>query len=128
MSEELKEGHGRTDVSCRHGSRWAWWPGRDDKGDWRKVVWASNCDCGDPPRPDKKEAIRLNCQKPVIEVNKVGHCVSFVSTFRRKKAEGLPDDASEGTVVESLGISSTMPPPFTSPKSEASSSKGEDEK
>jgi hypothetical protein len=56
MSGEIEEGHGITDVSCKHGSRWVWWPGRDGKGAWMQVVWASNCDCSDPPRPDKKEA------------------------------------------------------------------------
>ena len=51
---EIKEGHGLTDVSCRHGSRWIWWPGPDNKGRWECVVWASNCNCGDPPRPFRK--------------------------------------------------------------------------
>ena len=48
---EIKEGHGLTDVSCAHGSRWIWWPGPDGKGKWEQVVYCSNCDCSDPPRP-----------------------------------------------------------------------------
>jgi hypothetical protein len=52
--KEIREGHGMTDVSCRHGSRWIWWPGPDNKGKWECVVWASNCDCGEPPRPFRK--------------------------------------------------------------------------
>ena len=53
--EMIEEGHGKTDVSCRHGSRWVWWPGLNNKGKWECVVWASNCDCGEPPRPFKKK-------------------------------------------------------------------------
>ncbi len=56
MSEVIEEGHGQEDISCEHGSRWMWWPGSDGKGAWMDVVMASNCDCGDPPRPFKKEA------------------------------------------------------------------------
>lgn len=53
---EIKEGHGLTDVSCSHGSRWIWWEsGADGKGRWECVVWASNCDCGEPPKPFKKK-------------------------------------------------------------------------
>jgi hypothetical protein len=51
-SKLIEYGHGLTDVSCRHGSRWIWWPGPTGRGKWEKVVWASNCcDCSDPPRP-----------------------------------------------------------------------------
>jgi hypothetical protein len=54
-TEMIEEGHGRLDVSCEHGSRWIWWPGPDNKGKWECVVWASNCGCGEPPRPFKKK-------------------------------------------------------------------------
>lgn len=52
--KEIEEGHGLTDVSCVHGSRWIWWPGPDGKGKWEQVVYVSNCDCPDPPRPFSK--------------------------------------------------------------------------
>jgi hypothetical protein len=55
MSELLiKKGHGKTDVSCYHGSRWVWWYAKgytNPLGEWMNVVFASNCDCGDPPLP-----------------------------------------------------------------------------
>lgn len=48
----LSEGHGRTDVSCIHGSRWIWWSGfLPDSGGWRQVIWAPGCDCEEPPNP-----------------------------------------------------------------------------
>lgn len=50
------EGHGKTDISCIHGSRWIWWSGVDGKGEWMNVVRCSVCNCGEPPRPFKKEA------------------------------------------------------------------------
>lgn len=53
----LRKGHGLTDVSCPHGSRWVWW--YDDwekKGKWMNVVLCSNCDCGTPPSPFKNKA------------------------------------------------------------------------
>ena len=50
-SQEIKAGHGKNDISCGHGSRWIWWPGSTGKGEWRQVIMASNCDCGEPPRP-----------------------------------------------------------------------------
>ena len=52
---EIEEGHGSTDVSCVHGSRWIWWPGPDGKGRWEQVVWCSDCGCSDPPRPFKRK-------------------------------------------------------------------------
>lgn len=51
----IEEGHELTDVSCRHGSRWIWWPGPTGKGKWEQVIFASNCDCGEPPRPFKRK-------------------------------------------------------------------------
>ena len=50
----IEEGHGKTDVSCEHGSRWIWWnpPGR--LGEWKNVILCSCCDCGDPPKPFKE--------------------------------------------------------------------------
>jgi len=55
MSVEIKEGHGRTDVSCEHGSRWIWWYPEPNKGEWMNVVSCSTCDCGEPPKPFKEE-------------------------------------------------------------------------
>lgn len=52
---DIEEGHEMTDVSCRHGSRWIWWPGVDGEGEWKQVVWRSDCDCSDPPRPFKED-------------------------------------------------------------------------
>jgi len=46
----------RRRLSCRHGSQWVWRLGRDGEGAWVRVVQAANCDCGDPSKPDKKEA------------------------------------------------------------------------
>ena len=58
MSEKnfLKAGHGLTDISCKHGSRWIWWydPICTGKlGKWEQVIQFSNCHCGDPPLPFK---------------------------------------------------------------------------
>lgn len=52
--QEIVEGHGLTDVSCAHGSRWIWWAGLDGKGAWNQVVLAPECDCAGPPRPFKE--------------------------------------------------------------------------
>lgn len=47
-------GHELTDVSCRHRSRWIWWPKPGTElGEWKQVVLAPDCDCGDPPLPFK---------------------------------------------------------------------------
>jgi hypothetical protein len=51
---DIAEGHGLTDVSCVHGSRWIWWAGLDGEGAWNQVVLACTCDCADPPRPIKE--------------------------------------------------------------------------
>lgn len=56
MTEPIREGHGLEDVSCDHGSRWMWWPGLSGKGEWNQVIYAPGCECGEPPRPYKKEA------------------------------------------------------------------------
>ena len=54
--QDIVEGHGLTDVSCEHGSRWIWW--RDKivmpKGAWNQVVTAPDCDCTNPPPPFKE--------------------------------------------------------------------------
>ena len=55
MPKMIKEGHGMTDVSCPHGSRWIWWYPEKKKGQWQNVVLCSNCDCGEPPKPFKEE-------------------------------------------------------------------------
>jgi hypothetical protein len=54
----IEEGHELTDVSCRHGSRWIWWPGPTGRGKWECVVSASNCNCGEPPRPFKRKKLK----------------------------------------------------------------------
>lgn len=63
--QEIRIGHGMTDVSCRHGSRWIWWPGPDGNGKWEKVVWACDCGCGDPPRPFKIQPDSHQSKLPV---------------------------------------------------------------
>jgi len=50
----IEEGHGKTDISCLHGSRWIWWYPTPECGEWVNVVLFYNCDCGDPPKPFKK--------------------------------------------------------------------------
>jgi len=51
MSKEIVSGHGQTDISCCHGSRWMWRPSRSGKGEWKQVVVAFSCDCADSPKP-----------------------------------------------------------------------------
>lgn len=53
--KEIKEGHGLTDISCEHGSRWIWWYPSKNRGKWEKVIWASRCHCTNPPKPFLKE-------------------------------------------------------------------------
>ena len=52
----IEEGHGKTDVSCVHGSRWIWWKDKivNPEGSWNNVVRCWTCDCVDPPRPFKE--------------------------------------------------------------------------
>lgn len=53
----IEKGHGKTAVSCEHGSRWMWW--FDDwqqKEEWKQVVLACNCNCESPPSPFNSEA------------------------------------------------------------------------
>jgi len=45
---EIKEGHGETDISCPCGSRWIWFP---TTAKWVQVVLAPKCFCGKPPKP-----------------------------------------------------------------------------
>ena len=55
----IEEGHGMTDVSCKHGSRWKWWDENRRArhiNRWVQVVLAPNCDCGEPPRPFRGSA------------------------------------------------------------------------
>ena len=54
-SEFIEEGHGLEDISCPCGSRWIWWlnPFTHEE-EWRQVVYAPDCDCGEPPRPYKE--------------------------------------------------------------------------
>lgn len=54
MSEVVEEGHGLTDISCEHGSRWIWYDNQRMTrhiNRWVQVVIAPNCDCGEPPKP-----------------------------------------------------------------------------
>jgi len=51
--EYIEEGHGIEDLSCEHGSRGIWWPGRTGEGEWMNVVLAPGCTCGEPPRAHK---------------------------------------------------------------------------
>lgn len=53
--QEITEGHGRTDISCYHGSRWIWWVPPNTDGEWMQVVIAPDCNHIDPPRPFKEE-------------------------------------------------------------------------
>lgn len=54
--QEIIEGHGLTDVSCEHGSRWIWWQDKivNPAGAWNQVVLAPGCECAEPPRPFKE--------------------------------------------------------------------------
>jgi hypothetical protein len=56
-ADVIEEGHGRTDVSCVHGSRWIWWKDElvNPDGGWQNVIMCSACDCTDPPRPFKED-------------------------------------------------------------------------
>ena len=53
---KLVAGHGKTNISCKHGSRWIWWRTMifNPKGSWKQVVLAPDCDCQDPPNPNKE--------------------------------------------------------------------------
>lgn len=57
--ELLEAGHGMTDVSCRHGTRWLWWNPDPEKseGEWKDVVRRCDCDCTDPPAPFLKPIV-----------------------------------------------------------------------
>ena len=51
---DIEEGHGLKDVSCKHGSLWIWWENElGMSGMWHQVIFAPNCDCYDPPSPEK---------------------------------------------------------------------------
>lgn len=55
-AQEIEEGHALEDVQCPHGSRWIWWKNPlEMKGMWQQVIYAPDCDCGDPPPPFKEE-------------------------------------------------------------------------
>jgi len=62
---EIKEGHGMTDITCRHGSRWVWFPpgihlGISFKNSaWIQMIHVSNCNCGTPPKPYKVQSSRI---------------------------------------------------------------------
>ena len=63
----IQKGHGLTDISCRHGSRWIWWKkgltkeskSQGNRGFWYQVVYAPGCDCGAPPEPYKIQVSRI---------------------------------------------------------------------
>ena len=70
----IQKGHGLTDISCRHGSRWIWFPqaasefmgyGQVKLGLWRQVIYAPSCDCDDPPKPYKIQVSRI--RKPYFD-------------------------------------------------------------
>ena len=61
----IQKGHGLTDISCRHGSRWIWNPLCIPEPCWMKVVYAPGCDCDDPPKPYKIQASRI--RKPYFD-------------------------------------------------------------
>lgn len=55
----ITKGHGLTDISCEHGSRWIWWfdsEATKPLGEWMLVIMCSNCDCEFPPLPFKTKA------------------------------------------------------------------------
>ena len=56
---EIKKGHELTDISCPHGSRFFWWYDKDctgPLGEWKCMVWRSDCHCGSPPLPFRSKA------------------------------------------------------------------------
>ena len=61
----IQKGHGLTNISCRHGSRWIWNPLCISEPCWMKVVYASGCDCDDPPKPYKIQVSRI--RKPYFD-------------------------------------------------------------
>lgn len=61
----IQKGHGLTDISCRHGSRWIWNPLCTPEPCWMQVVCASGCDCGTPPAPYKIQVSRI--RKPYFD-------------------------------------------------------------
>ena len=68
---EIQKGHGMTDVSCRHGSRWIWLAtknalyGLGALPYWHQVAHAPGCDCGAPPNPYKIQVSRI--RKPYFD-------------------------------------------------------------
>ena len=61
----IQKGHGLTDISCMHGSRWIWNPLCTPGPCWMQVVCASGCDCGTPPAPYKIQVSRI--RKPYFD-------------------------------------------------------------
>lgn len=61
----IQKGHGLTDISCRHGSRWIWNPLCIPDPCWMQVVYAPGCDCGTPPNPYKIQVSRI--RKPYFD-------------------------------------------------------------
>jgi len=55
----IQKGHGLTDITCRHGSRWIWNPLCTPEPCWMQVVCAPGCDCGVPPNPYKIQVSRI---------------------------------------------------------------------
>lgn len=62
---EIQKGHGLTDITCRHGSRWIWNPLCIPDPCWMQVVCAPGCDCGAPPKPYKIQVSRI--RKPYFD-------------------------------------------------------------
>lgn len=61
----IQKGHGLTDISCEHGSRWIWNPLCISEPCWMQVVYAPGCDCGTPPNPYKIQVSRI--KKPYFD-------------------------------------------------------------
>ena len=63
----IQKGHGLTDISCMHGSRWIWKSKSQGNGVgfWYQMVYAPGCDCGIPPNPYKIQVSRI--RKPYFD-------------------------------------------------------------
>ena len=75
----IQKGHGLTNISCRHGSRWIWDPLCTSGPCWMQVVCASGCDCGTPPNPYKIQVSRI--RKPYFD--------AIVSGDKREELKAL---------------------------------------
>lgn len=74
----IQKGHGLTDISCRHGSRWIWNPLCTPEPCWMQAV-SPGCDCGAPPNPYKIQVSRI--RKPYFD--------AIVSGDKREELKAL---------------------------------------